>query len=97
MNISDLHNKEVEHWKARNRQSVRLCKTILQYIDYITQIKGLLALDDVTGAEQLFNELSYEVQRDLMTAPLNGGPFTTKERAVLKSIWTVSQEDLTCF
>jgi len=94
MKVSELTNKEAEYWKGRFNGSVRLCKAIVEYYDYIDQIKELISLDDLTGASQLFDELSYQTQKVLMAAPLHGGPFTTKERGLLKSVWKVSLEDL---
>ena len=94
MNINELRHKEVLKLKWRLKRAAKLCKAIYEYRDYIEQIKQCLDNNDVLGASELWNELDYKVQELLLTAPLYGGPFTTKEVAKVKALWEVSVEDL---
>ena len=89
-----LEGKEALHWKRKFERTVSLCRTILEYCDYIELIKAELAAGDVTGASQLWHELEYPVQKLLITAPRFGGPFTTEERAKIKELWEISADDL---
>ena len=90
----DARHKEVAHWKAKYKRTVRLCKAIFNKADYINWIKYYLNRQDILGASELWNELDYEVQKLLITAPLHGGPFTTAERAKIKELWDISTDDL---
>ena len=87
-------NKEVTHWKNKYKRTVRLCKAIWEYQDYIVEIKGHLSVDDDLGASELWNELDYSVQQLLITAPLHGGPFTTEEVKKIKELWEISENEL---
>ncbi len=86
--------KEAAHWKGKYKRSVRLCKRIWEYRQYISDIKYYLARADDCGASELWNELEYDVQKDLITAPRFGGPFTTQERAKIKELWEISADEL---
>jgi len=86
--------KEINMIKAKFKRTVRLCKAIYEYRDYIEQIKQCLANDDAPGASELWNELNTEVQQQLITAPLYGGPFTTQEVARIKGLWEISEDML---
>ena len=94
MNINDLRDKEVSHWKGKFKRTVSLCKAIWEYCDYVELIKGELAAEDDMGASELWNELEYPVQKLLITAPLYGGPFTTEEVKKIKQLWEISVEDM---
>lgn len=94
MNINEMRDKEVSLWKGKFKRTVKLCKAIYEYRDYIEQIKQCLSSGDVLGASELWNELDYNVQQQLITAPLFGGPFTTSERKQVTELWEVSLEDL---
>ena len=86
--------KEAQHWKWKYERTVRLCKAIKSYWPYIEEIQMRLEQEDDYAVSQLWNELDYEVQKLLITAPLHGGPFTTAERAKIKELWDISTDDL---
>ena len=92
MNISEMRNSEVEKLKAALKRSYLASKAIYEYRDYIEQIKEYIALEEITGADELWNELEYGVQKKLFTAPLYGGAFTTKERAIIRDFWKIDRK-----
>jgi len=94
MDIREMHNREVEHWKGQYRRTVRLCKAIYDYSDYIALIKKAIEAEDLTEASVLFNEIDFETQSLLLIAPSKGGPFTTKERAEVTKLWDVQIQDI---
>lgn len=94
MDIRDFHNKEVETLKKALKRSQMVTKTVWEYRDYIEEIKEYLGNDELEGAGELWNDLPYNVQTLLITAPSKGGVFTTKERDQVKSTWKVSIEDV---
>jgi len=98
MNINeikqDTRDKEVTQLKGKLKRTVRLCKAIYQYRDYIVDIKDYLAKEDDLGASEDWNELDYEVQKLLITAPLFGGPFTTAEVKKIRELWEISADEL---
>ena len=53
--------------------------------DSISAIQELLGKDDYHGAYQVWDELTDDEKQALWVAPSKGGPFTTKERAQMKS------------
>lgn len=78
--------------KLKHAQSVS--KAIWEYRAYIEDIKEYISLEEIIGAAELWNELDYEVQKLLNTAPRYGGAFTTEERSVIRSFWEIKEEDL---
>ena len=94
MNINEMRDKEVAHWKGKFERTVRLCRAILVWGDYIQLIKRGLYAGDVIGASQLWHELDYPVQKLLITAPRYGGPFTTEEVKQIKELWEISADDM---
>jgi len=96
MNINKAfsNHKEVEALKNGLKRTYVLCHTIYKYYDYIYEIKNYLKDDRPEGAKELFEELEYPVQKLLMTAPKFGGAFTTAERAIMKTLWKVTVEDI---
>lgn len=94
MNLSDMRSGEVSLLNKQLKRTVRLCKAIYANAEYIVSIKDALNGDDLVYAGQLFHELDFEDQRLLMMAPSKGGPFTTKERGILRDVWEVSPDDL---
>ena len=90
----DARHKEVAHWKAKYKRTVRLCKAIKSYWPYIEEIQMRLEQEDDCAVSQLWNELDYPVQKLLITAPLHGGPFTTAEVKKIKELWDISTDDL---
>jgi len=96
MNINKAfsNHKEVEAIKNKLKRTQILCHTIYKYYDYIYEIKNYLKDDRLEGARELFEELEYQVQELLMTAPSKGGAFTTAERAIMKTLWKVTIEDI---
>ena len=96
MNINKAfsNHKEVEALKKSLKRTQILCKTIYKYYDYIYEIKSYIEQERLQGAQELFEELDYPIQALLMTAPKFGGAFTTKERAVMKTLWKVTVEDI---
>ena len=87
-------DKEVFHWKGKYERTVRLCKAIIGYYGEIENIKIALSNDCDLEASETWNELDYETQKLLITAPRFGGPFTTQERAKIKELWEIHTDDL---
>ena len=96
MHLSELNNrdKEVSLLKRQLKSSQTALKHLWEYRDYVEEIKAYIASEELTGASELWNELEYPVQRSLYIAPLYGGPFTTKERAIIKGFWIITTEDI---
>ena len=96
MKVHELNNrdKEVSLLKSQLKHAQSVSKAVWEYRDYIEQIKEYIALEEITGADELWNELEYGVQKKLFTAPLYGGAFTTKERAIIRDFWKISEGDL---
>ena len=96
MHITQLHARdmEVSLLKAKLKRAEDVCRAILFNIGYIEEIKEYIALEELTGAEELWNELEYPVQKLLITAPRFGGPFTTEERAIIRGFWKITEKDL---
>lgn len=99
MNINQINDwkvqtrqKELALWKGRYKRCIRLSKAILHEIDTILYIKEKIAAGDSLGVSEAWNELDYDVQKLLITAPTYGGPFTTKERSEINNIWTITVE-----
>jgi len=90
----NIHDKEVVMLKQKLKRTQILCKTIWNYRDYIEQIKVCLNNGDNLGASELWDELDYNIQKLLITAPLFGGPFTTKERGVIRDMWKITVDDI---
>lgn len=88
-------DREVGLWKNKYDRCIRLARRVWEYRLYLEDIKDALKAGDYVGASQLWNELDYDVQKDLITAPRFGGPFTTSERAKIKELWEISANDLT--
>lgn len=59
--------------------------TLLAYGESILAIKAGIALDDLTSAAEEWFSLDNEVKTRLWKAPSKGGPFTTREREIIKS------------
>jgi hypothetical protein len=93
-NSDNEHDKEVMLLKQRLKRTQALCRAVYAYSDEIAQIKEFIASDMLTEASGWWNDLDYKVQKLLITAPLYGGPFTTSERAVIKSLWKISTTDI---
>lgn len=96
MHLSKLNNreKEVSLLKTKLKRAHSVSKAVWEYRDYIEQIKEYIALEQITGASELWNELDYSVQRLLNTAPRFGGVFTTNERSIIKEFWDISTDDI---
>ena len=94
MKINELNNGQAKHFEQAYKRTVRLCKAIYDNYDYIVQIKDCLNTGDLTGASQLFHELSIEDQKLLLIAPTFGGPFMTGERGILKNLWEIKADEL---
>ncbi len=96
MNINKAfsNHREVEALKSKLKRTQILCKTIYKYYDYIYEIKSYIEQERLQGAQELFEELDYPIQALLMTAPKFGGAFTTKERAIMKTLWKITVEDI---
>jgi hypothetical protein len=60
----------------------------------MSEIKEFIADEDLESASGYWNDLDYDIQKLLITAPLFGGIFTTKERAIVKSLWKISVGDI---
>lgn len=59
--------------------------TLLAYGESILAIKAGIALDDLNSAAEEWFSLDNEVKTRLWKAPSKGGPFTTREREIIKS------------
>lgn len=62
-----------------------LMATVLDNCQSIQVIKEGIMTDDYSTASEAWFELDDEIKKTLWVAPTKGGPFTTKEREVLKS------------
>jgi len=71
--------------KEVNELLIENTTTMLAYSDSILAIKAAISLDDLSTASEEWFSLDDEVKRRLWKAPSKGGPFTTKEREVIKS------------
>ena len=71
--------------KEVNELLIQNTTTMLAYSDSILAIKAGISLDDLSTASEEWFSLDDEVKRRLWKAPSKGGPFTTKEREVIKS------------
>ena len=71
--------------KEVNELLIENTTTMLAYSDAILAIKAGISLDDLSTASEEWFSLDDEVKRRLWKAPSKGGPFTTKEREVIKS------------
>ena len=71
--------------KEVNELLIENTTTMLAYSDSILAIKAGISLDDLSTASEEWFSLDDEVKRRLWKAPSKGGPFTTKEREVIKS------------
>ncbi len=96
MNINNAFNgdKEVATLKRQLKRTQMLCKVIYEHYAYIYDIKEYIKQEQFVGAQELFDELEYDIQQMLMTAPSKGGAFTTDERAIMKGLWRVTIEDI---
>ena len=80
--------------KSQLKRTQILCHTIYKHYDYIYEIKSYIAQERLQGAKELFEELSYPIQKLLMIAPTKGGPFTTQERAIMRTLWKIRVADI---
>lgn len=98
MNINeikeDARQKELAQLEHKYKRTIRLCKAIYENYTYIDLIKIHIGNEDNCYASQLWNELDYEVQKLLITAPTFGGPFTTEEVKKIKELWEISANDM---
>ena len=92
--IENIRDKEVELLKQQLKRAQAVPTAVWEYRDYLEQIKDYLLAEELVAAQELFEEIPYPVQKLLMTAPTKGGPFTTAERAIMRTLWKVSQEDV---
>jgi len=58
---------------------------VRDYYDEVTEVKSLIANDDVGGARDVLKDLPQDAQKLLWRAPSKGGIFTTEERASIKN------------
>ena len=86
--------REAAHWKVKYKRTVRLCKCIWENRTSLECIKLALSNECELEAAEAWNELDYETQKLLITAPRFGGPFTTQERAKIKELWEISESEL---
>lgn len=78
----DLWHKGVLHVEE---QADPLAEAIERHRDTIDTIKQGIASGDLSGAAEAWFELNDEEKASIWAAPSKGGPFTTKEREVMKS------------
>lgn len=76
---------EAEEAKPTKQEKKGLGQAILAHAATIQTIKAALAAGDLATAQAAWVALDSEDQQALWVAPSNGGPFTTKEREVMKS------------
>ena len=84
----DLSNAK----KALNR-AMACTRAILRNLENVDGIKQALKYDDLITAQELFEEIDFKDQQDLMLAPTKGGAFTTKERGMIKDFWRITMAD----
>jgi hypothetical protein len=96
MHVKELNSRdrEVLLLKTQLKRSYSVSKAIWQYRDYIEQMKDYLSAGEPIGAKELFEELDFNIQKLLMTAPTKGGAFTTQERATMRTLWEITVEDI---
>ena len=88
-------DKEKELLKTQLKRAYSVSKAIYEHYWYIGEIKDYITADELTGASELWNEdLSYDIQKLLYTAPTKGGAFTTKEREIIRGFWSIRVEDI---
>lgn len=74
-----LSDKEVNELLIENTT------TMLAYGESIMAIKAGISLGDLSSASEEWFSLDDDIKRRLWKAPSKGGPFTTKEREIIKS------------
>ena len=98
MNINqikeDARQKELAQLQHKYKRTVRLCRLVFEDYHLINIIKRCLKLERYPDVSELWNELDYEVQKLLITAPTFGGPFTTEEVKKIKELWEISADDM---
>lgn len=91
---ADDCQKQVELLSRQLKHSQKLCRILMDEYHTVRSIQYALGRDDEQAASDVWNELDYHIQKLLITAPRKGGPFTTEERAKVKAIWQISQQDI---
>jgi len=71
--------------KEVNELLIENTNTMLAYGESIMAIKAGISLGDLSSASEEWFSLEDDVKRLLWKAPSKGGPFTTKEREIIKS------------
>lgn len=71
--------------KEMHEMLIENTTTLLAYGESILAIKAGIALGDLSSASEEWFSLDNEVKTRLWKAPSKGGPFTTKEREIIKS------------
>jgi len=59
----------------------------------VAEIKRAIETDPMY-AQQLWEDLEFKTQQDLMLATTKGGVFTTRERELITSFWKVTMQDI---
>lgn len=82
-NDADAHTPQaISADEARRIKCHELCE---EYAASIDAIKRGIDSDDFYSAAEAWFELDQDVMRGLWVAPTKGGPFTTKQREIMKS------------
>lgn len=71
--------------KEVNELLIENTTTMLAYGESIMAIKAGISLGDLSSASEEWFSLDNEIKARLWKAPSKGGPFTTKEREIIKS------------
>lgn len=71
--------------KEVNELLIENTTTMLAYGESIMAIKAGISLGDLSSASEEWFSLDDDIKRRLWKAPSKGGPFTTKEREIIKS------------
>lgn len=81
----DADSETPEVMSAEHRRRIQCDQLCEEYSESVTAIKEGIDGDDYIKAAEAWYELDQDVMRGLWVAPTKGGPFTTKQREVMKS------------
>lgn len=83
--IDDTKDADTKDNREVNDRDKMLVAAITKHQDSIDAIKQGIKDDDIIAAAEAWFELSKDEMSSLWVAPSKGGPFTTKEREIMKS------------
>lgn len=83
--IDDTKDADTQDNRKVNDQAAALKDAIAKHQDTIDVIQQGIKDGDIGSAAEAWFELDQEEMKSLWVAPTKGGPFTTKEREIMKS------------